>query len=213
VAGSPAVALQRILEWSTSTNSDLAVRSRHVLRVQRDSEALFGMFFGAGAICEGIRAFHSKDNPMGWCGQLMPMLTMTRLLLAIFFNRISPFVNNTRINSDKEGKRADLFVLTSTLDRLFLGMRPYWGTEEGPLHYTAVRIKPRYLLRVLFSLFGSGHSRHATPSNGYSSHNAEEVLLDMEGDFTLDGELYTKGAQPITISSAGPALFVCSSKT
>ena len=165
----------------------------------------------AGVQSEGIRIFHSKDNPMGWRGQLMPMLTMARLLLAIFCNRVPPFKNNTRINCGEDEQRADLFVLISTLDRLFLGMRPYWGTEEGPLRYTAVRTKPKHLLRVLLSLFGSGRCHHATPVNGYSSHNVEEVQLDIEGDFTLDGELYAKGKQPLTISSAGPALFVCSS--
>jgi diacylglycerol kinase (ATP) len=211
VAGSPVAALQRVLEWSKSTNRDLVVQSRSILRVQRDSEALYGMFFGAGAICEGIRIFHNKDNPMGWRGQLMPMLTMVRLLLAIFCNRVPPFMNNTRINCGTGEQRADLLVLASTLDRLFLGMRPYWGTEDGPLRYTAVSTNPRYLLRVIFSLFGSGRCRYATPANGYASHNVEEVQLDMEIGFTLDGELYEKGKQPITISSAGPALFVCSS--
>lgn len=210
VAGSPAAALQHVLEWSKSTNRDLVVESRSILQVQRDAEALYGMFFGAGAICAGIRIFHSKDNPMGWRGQLMPTLTMIRLLLAIFFNRVSPFENNTRINCGKDEKRSDLFVLISTLDRLFLGMRPYWGTEDGPLRYTAVRQRPKYLLRILMSLFGAGRGQHATPANGYSSHNVEQVQLDMEGDFTLDGELYTAGKQPITISSAGPAHFVCS---
>jgi len=210
VAGNPAVALRRILEWSKSTNQDLVIQTRSILRVQRDSDVLYGMFFGAGAICEGIRIFHSKDNPMGWRGQMMPMLTMARLLLAIFFNKIPPFINNTGINGRRAEKRADLLVLVSTLDRLFLGMRPYWGTEEGPLRYTAVSTKPKRLLRVLFSLFGSNRSRHATPANGYSSHNVEEVQLGMEGDFTLDGELYTAGAGPVTVSSAGPALFLCS---
>ena len=97
VTGSPVAALQRILEWSQSMNKDLVVRTRSILRVQRDAETLYGMFFGAGAICEGIRIFHSKDNPMGWRGQLMPMLTMMRLLLAIFCNRVPPFMNNTLI--------------------------------------------------------------------------------------------------------------------
>ncbi len=210
VNGSPVAALQRVLEWSKATNKNLVVRSRSILRVQRDSEVLFGMFFGAGAICEGIRIFHAKANPMGWRGQLMPMLTMVRLLLAILFNRIPPFLNNTGINGHQMEKRADLFALTSTLDRLFLGIRPYWGTEEGPLHYTAVGTKPKNLLRVLFSLFGSGKNRYATPANGYFSHNVEQVQFHIKGDFTIDGELYAAGEDPVTISSVGPALFICS---
>jgi hypothetical protein len=211
VSGHPAVALQRILEWSKSTNKNLVIKPRSILRVQRDSDTLFGMFFGSGAICEGIRIFHAKDNPMGWRGQLMPTLTMVRLLLTVLFNRIPPFLNNTSINGGHAEERADLFVLVSTLNRLFLGMRPYWGTEEGPLRYTAVGDNPKSLLRVLLSLFGSGRSRHATPGNGYFSHNVEQVQLHMKSDFTLDGELYAAGERPVTISSAGPALFLCSS--
>jgi len=213
VAGNPATALQRILQWSKSTNQDLGIQSRSILRVQRDADDLFGMFFGAGAICEGIRLFHSKDNPMGRRGQLMPMLTMARLLLAILFNnqdKITPFLNNTSLNGRQPEKRADLLVLVSTLDRLFLGMRPYWGTEEGPLRYTAVGTNPKKLLRILLSLFGSGNNRHAIPANGYSSHNVMEVRLDMEGAFTLDGELYAAGEGTVTVSSAGKALFLCS---
>jgi len=213
VAGHSATALQQILLWSQSTNQDLGIQSRSVLRVQRDTDDLFGMFFGAGAICQGIRLFHCKDNPMGRRGQLMPMLTMARLLLAILFNnqdKITPFLNNTGLNGRQPEKRADLLVLVSTLDRLFLGMRPYWGTEEGPLRYTAVGTKPKKLLRILWSLFGSGNNRHAIPTNGYSSHNVVEVRLDMQGDFTLDGELYAAGDGPVTVSSAGQALFLCS---
>ncbi len=210
VVGTPAVALQRILEWSKSTNKDLVTKSRNILRVQTDSEAFFGMFFGAGAICDGIRVFHAKDNPMGWRGQLMPALTMVRLLLAILFNRIPPFLNNTSINGCHAEERADLLVLISTLDRLFLGMQPYWGIEEGPLHYTAIGEKPKNLLRVLLSLFGSGKSRHATPGNGYFSHNVEKVQLHMKSSFTLDGELYDAGEGAVTVSSAGPTLFLCS---
>ncbi len=213
VAGHPATALRRILQWSKSTNQDLVIQTRSILRVQTGTEALFGMFFGAGAICQGIRLFHSKDNPMGRRGQLMPMLTMARLFLAILFNnqeQVTPFINSAGINGGEAEKRADLLVLVSTLDRLFLGMRPYWGTEEGPLRYTAVSTNPKKLLSTLFSLFGSGRNRHAIPENGYLSHNVTAVRLDMEGDFTLDGELYTAGAGPVTVSSAGPALFLCS---
>lgn len=209
VAGPPVAALQRLLRWAQSTNGELKIETRSIMRIQRDSDALFGMFFGAGAICTGIRAFHSTHNPMGWRGQLMPMLTMARLLLAVFFHSVPPFINAACINGGNQEQRADLFVLTSTLDRLFLGMRPYWGDESGPLRYTAVNCRPRFLLPVLLSLLGLGRSRHATPANGYFSHNADQVQLRMTGDFTLDGELYEAGEQPVTITSAGPALFVC----
>jgi hypothetical protein len=215
IAGPPAAALSRTLDWAKSTNATLTVRSRSVLKVRREAHhpPLFGMFFGAGAICQGIRIFHGTDNPMGWRGQIMPLLTMMRLLLAILFkdhDKVPPFIARTSLDGRPGEKRADCFVLVSTLDRLFLGMRPYWGEESGPLRYTAIGAEPKYLLWVMTSLFGSRKSRHATAANGYFSHNVQEVELDMQGDFTLDGELYAAGEGPVSITSAGLALFLCS---
>lgn len=214
VAGSPAIALQKIIDWSKAPGKELAVCSRPIVQVQRGSQApLFGMFFGAGAICEGIKIFHSRNNPMGWRGQLMPALTMLTLLLAILFrnrDRLPPLVHKISFNGCRQEERADLLFLVSSLERLFLGMRPYWGEEDGPLYYTAVAARPKRLLRVLPSLFRSGKSCHTTSSNGYSSHKVQEIQLTLQGDFTLDGELYAVAENPVTISSAGPALFLCS---
>ena len=214
IKGSPSAALPRVLEWAAATNTSQTVQTRPVLQVQRSSQqpSLFGMFFGAGAICQGIKIFHHRDNPMGWRGEMMPAFTMLRLLLAILckdHEKVPPFLTRTSLNGRPAEQRADLLVLVSTLERLFLGMRPYWGKEDGPLRYTAVGVEPKRLPRVLISLFRSRKSRHATPANGYFSHNVQAVQLDMEGDFTLDGELYSGGGGPVTITSAGTAMFLC----
>ena len=213
IAGSPASALQRALVWGNSPDTSLTVCSRPILRVERTSELpLFGMFFGTGAICQGIRIFHSKDNPMGRRGQLMPTITMLRLLLAILrkdHDQVPPFLARTSLDGRPVQKSENLFVLISTLERLFLGMRPYWGKEDGPLRYTAVATEPKCLLRVLVSLFRPRMSRHATPANGYISHNLQSVQIDMAGDFTLDGELYAAGEGPVSLTPAGPVNFLC----
>jgi hypothetical protein len=170
------------------------------------------MFFGAGAICQGIRLFHNRDNAMGWRGELMPAFTMFRLLLSILSRdrgKLPPLLTSTGLDGRPPEQRADLLVLVSTLERLFLGMRPYWGREAGPLHYTAVGTESKWLLRVVAATLRGGKSGQATPANGYSSHNVREVQLDMNGDFTLDGELYTAGEGPLTIAAAGPAMFLC----
>lgn len=214
IAGSPARALPRVLAWAKAPDASLAVRTRPVLRVERTAESpLFGMFFGAGAICQGIRAFHNKDNPMGWRGQLMPAVTMLRLLLAILRKdqtRVPPFLARIGLDDLPAQKSENLFLLISTLERLFLGIRPYWGSEDGPMRYTAVAAEPKCLMRVMPSLFRSEISRHATPENGFVSHNVHKVQLDMDGDFTLDGELYSAGEGPVAVMPAGPVNFLCS---
>jgi hypothetical protein len=214
LTGSPAAALPRVLAWAKSQDAGLVVRSRPVLRVRRSPHhpPLYGMFFGAGAICQGIKAFHSRDNPMGWRGELMPAVTMLRLLLAILFKQpgvVPPLLTKTGFDGHPPERREQLFVLITTLERLFLGLRPYWGTENGPLKYTAVGADPKCLLRVLVSLFGSRRSPRAIPENGYTSHNVHEIDLEMAGDFTLDGELYAAEGGTVRIVAAGPVRFLC----
>jgi diacylglycerol kinase family enzyme len=214
IKGPPAEALSCALRWAKSADESLTLLSRPVLRVQQPSgqPALFGMFFGAGAICQGIKVFHSGVNPMGWRGEIMPGLTLLRMLLAILrkdHNKVPPFLTRTSLDGSAQEERSNLFVLVSTLERLFLGMRPYWGTEDGPLRYTAASSESKYLLRILPSLFRQQKNRHVTAANGYFSHNVRELQLGMAGDFTLDGELYDAEQGPVTISSAGPVMFLC----
>ncbi|MCK4507580.1 MAG: hypothetical protein KAU27_03495, partial [Desulfuromonadales bacterium] len=214
VPGSSAAALSRVLRWAKATDQNLTILPRHVLRVQRPSDqpALFGMFFGAGAICQGIKVFHSGVNPMGWRGELMPGLTLIRMLLAILcrdHSKVPPLLTRTSLDGQPPEEREDLFLLISTLDRLFLGIHPYWGRENGPLHYTAVGADSKCLLRVLPALARGRKNRYMTPANGYFSHNVHEVQLEMDGDFTLDGELYDAEQGPVTIGPAGPVMFLC----
>lgn len=212
IPGTPAFALQRILEWANCTNTDFSALARPVMRVQRLGQPpLFGMFFGAGLICRGIKLFHSKDNPMGWRGQLMPTITMIRLLLSILFKdraHAAPLASSISMDGRPPEASEVHLLLASTLERLFLGMRPYWGEGDGPVHFTAIKTEPRYLLSVLFSVFRSQKNCHAIPDNGYISHNINELQLEMEGDFTLDGELYDAGEGKVTITPAGPVLFL-----
>ena len=211
--GSAAAALPRILEWARTANANQTILPRPVLRVSRASQPLplFGMFFGAGAICQGIRIFHSGVNPMGWRGELMPGLTLLRMLLAILFkdhDKVPPLLTRTSLDDRPPEKRQDLFVLISTLERLFLGLQPYWGREDGPLHYTAVGAEPKRLLQVLPSLFRQQKSRHLSRANGYFSNNAGVIELEMEGDFTLDGELYQAGEGPVRLEATEPVRFL-----
>ncbi|MDX2479026.1 MAG: diacylglycerol kinase family protein [Desulfuromusa sp.] len=215
IQGPSVVALMRVLHWAKHTDASLIIQPRPVLLVKRASgqPALCGMFFGVGAICQGIKAFHSGINPMGWRGQIMPGLTLLRMLLAILFKnqkRVPPLLTRSCLDGQQQEESANLFVLISTLERLFFGIRPYWGREDGPLHYTAVGAAPKYLLRIIPSLFSWQKNRYAKPDNGYFSHNVYELRLELEGDFTLDGELYAVGQGPLTIEAAGPIKFLCS---
>ena len=215
IKGPSVEALSQVLRWARSTDEKLGLLPRHVLEVKRGAgqPPLFGMFFGAGAITQGIKLFHRGVNPMGWRGEIMPGLTLLRMLVAILrkdHSKVPPLLARARLDNQPSKESATLLVLISTLERLFLGMRPYWGEEGGPLHYTAINSDSKKLFRVLPSLFSRQNNRYATPENGYISHNLNEVELEMDRDFTLDGELYESGQEPVVIRPAGPFAFLSS---
>ena len=150
---------------------------------------------------------------MGWRGEIMPGITLLRMLVAIlrkYHSKVPPLLIKARLDKQAKQESATLLVLISTLERLFLGMRPYWGEEGAPLHYTAISSESKNLFRVLPSLFSRRKNRYATPENGYISHNLNEVELEMDSDFTLDGELYESGQEPVVIRPAGPFAFLSS---
>lgn len=215
IKGHSVEALSQVLRWARSTDEKLCLLPRHVLEVKRGAgqPPLFGMFFGAGAITQGIKLFHRGVNPMGWRGEIMPGLTLLRMLVAILrkdHSKVPPLLVRARLDKQPSQDSEMLLVLISTLERLFLGMRPYWGEEGGYMHYTAISSFSKKLFRVLPSLFNRQKNRYATPENGYISHNLNEVELEMDRDFTLDGELYESGQEPVVIRPAGPFAFLSS---
>jgi hypothetical protein len=213
VRGKPSAALAKIHAWNMDAGrSNRAVLERPILKVSQEgrSEPLCGMFFGAGAILQGIDLCHGSMNPRGIHGELMPGLIMARLVSALLAGNEKLLPSNEMlIGLDGRGttRQRYLFALVSTLERLFLGLHPFWGSEHASLHFTAVKSKPAHLLRNLPFLLCGRRTATASPKNGFFSHNAEQVRLDFRGRFTLDGEIFEAGA-PLTVEPGGPARFL-----
>jgi hypothetical protein len=171
------------------------------------------MFFGTAGIYQGIQYFHRNINPRGLKGELGPGLTIARFLWSASFRRsdfISPHAITVAVD-DRPPRQMDcLLLLVSTLERLFLGLYPYWGDEKGALHYTALCARPRHLLQTLPFILRGRRNRHARPENGYFSHNASEIRLNLDSGFTLDGQLYTpaNSREPTVVQSGVTAAFL-----
>ncbi len=191
-------ALARLLRWAQAADPAVNAVQRPVLRVQPGGgkAALYGMFFGAGAIIKGIEFCHQKILRRGLRDGFGPGLCMLRILFALMrgdHRYVSPVALQMRATpglTHSDGEREYFILLASTLERLFLGLRPYWGTRNGGLYYSAIGARPRHPLRAIPPLFWGRPGRHATPENGYWSRKIDELVLDLEGTFTIDGELY-----------------------
>ena len=198
--GSRLQGLSRLLDWAYAGGGAASLVKRPVLRLEweKGGEPMYGMFFGAGWIYEGIKFCLTRIYTKGVRGELAAGLTLVRFLLAAIRGDRRT-VPPAPIRVGWEGMAMqDMDVLVffvTTLGRLFLGIRPYWGTERAPLHVTAIRSDAAHFLRTAPFLIRGQRSRWASPRHGYLSHNLQDLRLYLQSGFTLDGQLYQSDPQ------------------
>lgn len=207
--------LMRLIAWSGGVNRGNAIVRRSVLRVRPapDADPIYGMFFGAAGIVQGIEFCRRSIESRGLTGEFGPGLALARLLLDLIRGQ-SEHISATSVAVGADGMAPEhhdcMVLLASTLERLFLGIRPYWGTGPGALPFSAVRSGPRHLLRALPGLLRGRANQHLTEQNGYISRRVDTLELRMDGGFTLDGELFEAQGHgvPLVIEVGGNASFV-----
>lgn len=215
LAGPPLRALEKVIAWASGDRRESDVISRSVLRIEGalGHESLHGMFFGIGAIQEGVKYFNHRVRGLGVGGNAGSALAFVRGLLPVLRGRErgkSSFRAGLRLDDGSTREQEWLLALVSTLERLVLGFRPYFGTGSGPLHFTAVGERPRRLLWVLPHLARGRRCRAGSPENGYFSADVTEVALATHADFVLDGEIYRvdPGRDCLIVRDGGAARFL-----
>lgn len=164
------------------------------LAEEAGGESFCGMFLGIGAVAEGVRFWEEHLKRFGLPETVTSPLVIGRILVSLLLDRetgrgMAPRVAWS-LAQDTAGKDRLVFGFVSTLHRLLLGTRPYWGEGSGALHVTLVERKARRFWRNLPRLArGRGGSR-LTPENGYLSRNTDRVELGFHGPFIVDGELH-----------------------
>lgn len=201
---------------SDNNHKRFRLRTRPILKVKPgdNAQALHGFFFGIGAIIQGIEYCHESLHSKGFGNELGPGLALARTVWGIIRkdSRFTQPVSATLAIDNNPVKHTESiqFLLVSSLERLFLGIRPYWGTEQGSLHFSMIRYNADRFLRTFPSLLRGRPNHNATIEAGYRSHNIEKLTMHMTGTFTLDGEMYhaddSTGA--VTVDNGGELTFV-----
>jgi len=213
--------LRRLLDPSGELEG--TVVERPVLRVDVSPErpAHFGMFFGTGAIVRGIEFCHRRVHSRGLRDSLAPALCTLRVLWAMARGderyvaprpmTVAGRVAGEQAGGGEEGQEQDyLLVLASSLERLFAGLRPYWGDAEGAFYHSRLRARPGHALGTLAPLFWGRAGRFARPEHGYYSGKLDSLSLQMDGPVTVDGEVYqaSRQAGPVRVSVGGRLAFL-----
>ncbi|MDK9707561.1 MAG: diacylglycerol kinase family protein [Desulforhopalus sp.] len=207
-------ALQGLFAWALTGRGRVTRAQRPVLCLRVSGhEAKYGMFFGAAIISQGIRYYQQNLHNHGLHGVLGIGLTLFRSLwAAIRHSNRQMTTTAMTVCLDGRPPQRDNFLLffVTTLNRLFFGLRPFWGDEQGPLRYTAVRTQAPYLLQVLPMLARGRRCRKGTPENGYFSGNVRDIQFFLDSPVALDGELYTPDSiqEPTVLQCGGSATFL-----
>jgi diacylglycerol kinase (ATP) len=215
LAGSPKRALRRLLHWVAMRERCPEILLRHVMSVcaPNHEKPLCGTFLGVGAIYEGIKFFHRRVNTPGIRGELGPAVTLLVFLLSLLRPQ-SELLSVIPVKASLDGRPPErktlLMLFVTSLERLFLGMRPFWGDGGGRLHFTAITEHPLRLWRSLPFLVRGRKGPHVRPDNGFFSQEISEARLSMAGGFTLDGELYHLGeaTTELKVGVAGQVTFL-----
>lgn len=212
--GRHARALRMLIERAGRGGDALAVIERPVMRIEPGAgrAPVFGMYFGAAAIAQGIAYCKRHVHALGLRGEIGPAVTLARFVIAMARGEraiVAPVPMTVAIDGGTPAAFDCEIVHVTTLEQMVLGLRPWWGNEAAPLHYASVRAGPRHWLKALPGLLRGRPNGYTTPENGYQSRNASRLEIGLDSPFFVDGEIHSPTAgTPLTIAGGAVAQFL-----
>ncbi|HRB21620.1 MAG TPA: diacylglycerol kinase, partial [Nitrosomonas sp.] len=217
ITGKPDQVLRR-LQTYLARPSSIQLQKRSAFCIQQVGiEKMYGMFFAVGLVARGVKFSRSPVKQVGITGNSYTFLIMLHsvitALIGIFTERHhadwKPVTMTLTETDGKIHQGTFLFALISASHRILLNMRPYWGKEALPLHVTWIKQQPKRLWRSLWPLL-TGQGDKLKESDGYFSHNMQELSLSLDDEYVVDGELYRSNHanEPLLISATAPITFL-----
>lgn len=221
IASSPARALRRLCRWlDRGAPLEGEIRSRHIMRVEGapDGAVRHGMFLGTGAIMQATQFAHDKVHSRGLGGEISLGVILIRAVWGLvrqdprFYQPTQVRLDITRPGAAPIARESApmLILVASTLERLFLGIRPFWASGPGIIGLTAIRGGAAHFPRAILSVLRGRPNRLARPETGYESFRGARIEMRFDGALNLDGELVDSpgGENPLIVSTEGPLRFL-----
>lgn len=177
----------------------LELRKRPTLRAvnPRDGKPRHGMFLGTGALSAATRHTQVSLNDKGVKGNAATFAALASAVGKSLFSAPNPHDPN-RFDRPfpitvKEGNKVlatgtQLLALATTLDKLILGTRPFWGGKSGPIRVTTFPYPVPNIPRWFLPAIMGGENRTAPP--GATSHAVTACSIETPAEFVIDGEFF-----------------------
>ncbi|MHB1194717.1 MAG: diacylglycerol/lipid kinase family protein [Longimicrobiales bacterium] len=183
--------------------------TRPVLRIAiPGGNPLVGLILGAGTASAGVDFFNRRLRPLGIPEALGSPLALVRTLLAMAaggreLDRMVPSMT-VRVEGGPELDGPALLLGVSTLHRVVIGARPFWGVGGGPIHVTLVERSAKAIFRSVPRLILGRPGDRLTPERGWHSHDTPRIAVAFDGPYIVDGEVYLarSGDGPLEITAA-----------
>ncbi len=185
------------------------VRRRRLLRLDHAGGATFGMLLGGAGFRLAWEMANRHLHPHGLVSRAAVatalMASLARASTGGRFAAGEPM--RLRLDHGEAVAGNRLLLLATTLDRLMLGLWPFWddGGGKAGLRLLDVAAPPRRLWAALPSLV-RGRPRPWMEAAGYRSAHALRVEIDPSGPVILDGEPFFAGTDGRLILSLGPEM-------
>ncbi len=195
------------------------LRSRPTIRCANpgDGKVRHGMFVGCGAVAAGTlfcqQAFNAKGVKGSWAtfatlagAVAKSVLTKPDPLDATRLDR--PFEITVEANGRRYAEGRQLLQMSTTLDKLVLNTRPFWGGNTGPIRTSIFPYPVPSVLRWLLPVMYGGENRKAPPRS--VSFCSEELLVASKDVFVIDGEFFAPPTDEPLRLEAGPVFtYIC----
>lgn len=182
------------------------IERRALLRLDHQGGTSHGLFLGAGAFTQGWELANAHLHPRGLrsTGAVAAALALI-LGRAATDRRLGAGIPVT-LRADGEAMLdGPCFVLlATTLERLLLGLWPFWGSGDGAVKSLAVSAPPQRLAAALTAL-ARGRPKDWMETAGYVSRRSGRLDIIGEAPVILDGEAFSPAAGRLVLS-AGPEM-------
>ena len=206
------VTLRRLAEEAQAPPEMRRHVSRAMLRASAVGiEAQYGFFLGAGAILDGMEHFRDKVGSIGLRGELAAGISVIYGLAGLIRGD-SAWTRSHDTTFSIEGgatHAGQVLVIATTLERMLLGLRPWWGAGTGPIHLTGLRRSPQGVFRRAPAFLRGRADPALSVDNGYFSDNVASFALRPDSGFALDGEIFDCGiGEPVRVDATDPIRFL-----
>lgn len=175
------------------------VRVRPTVRAAnpRDGQPRHGMFLGTGALSAATRHTQLSLNDKGVKGNFATFVALAGAVGKSLFSAPNPhdakrfdrpFPITVKSGNDVLASGTQLLALATTLDKLILGTRPFWGGKSGPIRVTTFPYPVPNLPRWFLPAIMGGENRTAPP--GATSHAVSACSIETPAEFVIDGEFF-----------------------